>query len=111
MDPNDLAHVARHVMKLLVEGRFDELEEASGGSGLSADDLEGAVDDIGTALAMPPESYWRDLRIRSVRNLPDAFEITMELWTSRGRTNHTVELMVRQRNGRPFAAIEEIIVA
>ncbi|MBL7964489.1 MAG: hypothetical protein JNM31_11685 [Flavobacteriales bacterium] len=111
MDPNDLAHVARHVMKLLVERRFVELEEASGGSGLSADDMEGALDDIGTTLAMPPETYWRDLRIRSVRNLPDAYELTLEIWTMHGRTRNTVELMVRQRNGRPIAAIEEIIVA
>lgn len=110
MGPDELGLVTRHVMKLLVERRFDELEEASDGLGLSADDIEGAIDDIGTPLAMPPESVWRDVRARSVRNQPGAFEITMELWTARGRTPHTVELTVQERNGRPSIVIDDIIV-
>ena len=110
MDPNELGLVLKHVMKLLVERRFDELEEASGGTGLSADDVEGAIDDIGTPLAMPPENVWRDVRARSVRNQPGAFEVTMELWTTRGRTPHTAEVTVQERNGRPVVAIDDIIV-
>lgn len=110
MDPNELGLVLKHAMKLLVERRFDELEEASGGVGLSADDIEGAVDDIGTTLTMPPENVWRELRQRAVRNQPGAYEVTMALWTSRGRTSHTVELTVQERNGRPAISIDDIIV-
>lgn len=110
MDPNELGLVLKHVMKLLVERRFDELEKASGGGGLGADDIEGAVDDVGAPLVMPPDNVWRDLRARSVRNQPGAFDVTMELWTARGRTPHTVELTVQERSGRPVIAIDDIIV-
>lgn len=110
MSPNDLTLVAKHVMKLLVERRFEELEEASGGAGLSADDLEGAVDDIGATLVMPAESYWRDLRPRAVRNLPDAFELSLDLWSARGRTSSSAELMIQQKGGRPTVVVEDIIV-
>lgn len=110
MDPNELGLVLKHVMRLLVERRFDELEEASGGIGLSADDIEGAIDDIGSPLAMPPENVWRELRPRAIRNQPGAFEVSMELWTARGRTPHTVELTVQERNGRPAIAIDDVIM-
>ncbi|WKZ66289.1 MAG: hypothetical protein QY325_16185 [Flavobacteriales bacterium] len=111
MSPNDLTLVARHVMKLLVERRFEELEEASGGGGLSADDMEGAVDDIGSALVMPPENAWRELKARTVRNVPDAYELSLDLWTKGGRSGSTAELMVRLRDGRPEVVLEDIIVS
>lgn len=110
MSPADLTLVAKHVMKLLVERRFAELEEASGGDGLGADDMEAAVDDIGAALVMPPESIWRDLKARAVRNVPDAFEISLGLYTKGGRSGSTAELMVQLRNGRPVVVVEDIIV-
>lgn len=110
MNPNDLTLVAKHVMKLLVERRFDELEEAAGGDGLSAEDMEAAVDDVGAAAAMPPESYWRDLRPRAMRNRPDAFELSLELWSAIGRTRNTVELTAELSGGRPRVVVEDIIV-
>lgn len=110
MNPADLSLVAKHVMKLLMERRFNELEEAADGDGLAADDMEAAVDDIGAALAMPPESYWRDLRARALRNRPDAFELSLELWTSGGRTRNTVELTAELSGGRPRVVVEDIIV-
>ena len=110
MDPNELGLVLKHVMKLLVEHRFDELEEASGGMGLSADDLEAAIDDIGSPLTMPPENVWRELRPRAVRNQPGAFEVTLGIWTVKGRTPHTVEVTTQERNGRPVLVIDDIIV-
>ena len=109
MSPNDLTLVAKHVMKLLVERRFDELEQATGGTRLSADDLEAAVDDVG-ALVMPPENVWRDLRITPVRNWAGAFNLRLDLWTARGRTSSTVELTVHTKNGRPVIEVDDIIV-
>lgn len=109
--PADLTLVARHVMKLFVERRFEELEAASDGSGLRADDMETAVDDIGALLVMPPEADWREFKVRVVRHVPDAYELTLPLWTKSGRTSHSVELLVHQRNGKPVVTVEEIIVA
>jgi len=111
MSPNDLTLVAKHVMKLLVEGRFDELEEATGGTSFSADDMEAAVDDVGSTLVMPPENVWRDLRIMPVRNWPGAFNLKLDLWTARGRTANSVELTVHSRNGAPVIELDDIIVS
>lgn len=97
-------------MKLLVERRFAELEEASGGAGLGAEDMEAAVNDIGSALVMPAEPVWRELKARALRNQPDAFELSLELWTRAGRTGHTAELLVQMRNGRPVVVVEDIII-
>lgn len=110
MGPNELGLVAKHVMKLLVERRFDELEEATGGKQLSADDMEGAVDDIGSPLVMPPEPSWKDLRVTAVRYWPGAFSVQLNLWTSRGRTSNTVELTIHENNGKPVIEVDDIIV-
>lgn len=110
MSPSDLTLVAKHVMKLLVERRFEELEEATGGQRLSADDMEAAVDDVGAALVMPPEQVWRDLRMAPVKNWPGAFNLRMNLWTVRGRTGNSVELTIHSRNGRPVIEVDDIIV-
>ena len=111
MSPNDLTLVAKHVMKLLVERRFDELEEASGGEGLSAYDMEEAVDDVGSKLVMPPDTVWRDLRISPVRNWAGAFNLRLPLWNANGRTSSTVELTVHSSNGRPVIEVDDIIVS
>ena len=110
MSPNELSLVAKHVMKLLVERRFDELETATNATRLSADDIEGAVDDIGVALVMPPEPSWRDLRVTAVRNWPGAFALELQLWTANGRTPHTVELTVHTKDGTPVIELDDIIV-
>lgn len=111
MEPQDIGLVARYVMKLLVERRFDELEEATAGQRLSADEMEGAVDDIGVPLVMPPEPTWKDLRVSAVRNWPGAYAVQLALWTARGRTAHTVELTVHTKNGKPVIEVDDIIVA
>ena len=108
MSPNDLTLVARHVMKLLVERRFDELEEATGGKRLSADDMEGAIDDMGGELVMPPENVWRDLDVVAIRNWPGAFNVQFKLWTRSGRSDWSVELTVHSKGGKPAIELDDI---
>jgi hypothetical protein len=111
MTPNDLTLVAKHVMKLLVERRFDELEQATGGTRLRADDMEAAVEDVGARLVMPPETMWKDLRITPVRNWAGAFNLKLPLYTANGRTANSVELTVHTKNGRPVIEVDDIIVS
>jgi hypothetical protein len=111
MTPNDLTLVAKHVMKLLVERRFNELEKATGGTRLSAEDMEAAIDDVGTMLVMPPETMWKDLRITPVRNWAGAFNVKLPLHTANGRTTNSVELTVHTKNGRPVIEVDDIIVS
>ncbi len=68
MSPDELGLVAKHVMKLLVERRYDELEEVTGGTRLSADAIADAVDDVGAPLVMPPPATWNALHVVAVRN-------------------------------------------
>ncbi len=111
MGPNELGLVAKHVMKLLVEQRFDELEEATSGKRLSADDMAAAVEDVGSTLVMPPENVWRDLRVMPVRNWPGAYNVKFDLWTARGRTSNSVELTIHDKDGKPVIEVDDIIVA
>lgn len=111
MSPDELGLVAKHVMKLLVEQRFVELEEATSGKRLSADDMAAAVEDIGSTLVMPPENVWRDLRVMPVRNWPGAFNVKLDLWTARGRTSNSVELTIYNKDSKPVIEVDDIIVA
>ena len=109
MSPNDLTLVAKHVMKLLVERRYDELEQATGGVRLSADAMMDAVEDIGAVLVMPPPAVWNNLQVTAVRNWPGAFSVHVDLYTARGRSTHQVETTVHEKGGRPVIELDDIV--
>lgn len=108
MSPEELGLVARHVCKLLVERRFEELEEASNGVRLSASAMEDALEDLGQPLVMPPEPSWSRINATSVRNWPGAYAVKVDLWTARGRSDMTVELTLHTRNGKPVIEVDDI---
>ena len=107
MEPSSIQMIARHVMKLLVERRFDELEEATDGVQLSASEIEDVVDEVGT-LVMPPEPSWHSLHVQAVRNWPGAFNVRMDLWTAKGRADFTVEMTLSTKKGKPVIELEDI---
>ena len=109
MGPNDLALVAKHVMKLLVERRLDELEQATGGVRLSADAMLDAVEDIGAPLVMPPPAVWSNLHVTAVRNWPGAYSIHVDLYTAHGRSTHVVEMTVHEQNGKAVIELDDIV--
>lgn len=108
MSPNELGPVARHVAKLLVEGRFDELETVTGGERLTAADMKEACADVGMPLVMPPEATWNTMQVAAIRNWPGAWTVRFDLWTRNGRSGHGVELTVHEKNGRPVIEIDDI---
>jgi hypothetical protein len=109
MSPNDLTLVAKHVMKLLVERRYDELEQVTGGVRLSADAMMDAVEDIGAPLVMPPAAVWNALQVVAIRNWPGAFSIHVDLYTARGRSTHVAEMTVHDKNGKPVIELDDIV--
>ena len=109
MGPNDLSLVAKHVLKLLVERRYDELEQVTGGVRLSADAMMDAVEDIGAPLVMPPPTVWNNLQVTAVRNWPGAFSVHVDLYTARGRSTHVVEMTVHEKNGKPVIEVDDIV--
>lgn len=108
MSPNELGLVAKYVMKLLVERRFDELDEASNGVRLSASAMEDALEDLGQPLVMPPESSWNTMSATAVRNWPGAYAVRVDIWTARGRSDMTVELTLHTKNGKPVIEVDDI---
>lgn len=110
MDPEALPSVARHVARLIVEGRFKELEAASGGVRLSAREMEEAVSEIGSSLAMPPKSHWQDLDAVAVRNAPGTYSVRFDLWTTAGKSDWSVELTLYSKNGKPVIEVDDIHV-
>ena len=109
MSPNDLTLVAKHVLKLLVERRYDELEQATGGVRLSADAIMDAMEDLGAPLVMPPPAVWNNLQVTAVRNWPGAYSIHVDLYTANGRSTHVVEMTVHEKNGRPVIELDDIV--
>jgi hypothetical protein len=109
MSPNELTLVAKHVVKLLVEQRYDELEQVTGGVRLSADAMMDAVEDIGAALVMPPPAVWNNLQVTAVRNWPGAFSVHVDLYTAYGRSTHVVEMTVHEKNGKPVIELDDIV--
>ncbi len=108
MSPNELGLVARHVAKLLVEHRFDELETATAGTRLSATDMKEACEEVGGPLVMPPDATWNALQVAAIRNWPGAWSVRFDLWTRNGRSRHGVELTVHERAGKPVIEIDDI---
>ena|SRR5688572_10758462 len=108
MGPDELRLVAKHVVRLLVERRFSELEEASNGVHLSAAQMEEAVDDASGPLVMPPEATWNTIDATAIRNWPGAYAVKIDLWTSRGRSDLSVELTLHSKNGKPAIEVDDI---
>lgn len=110
MEPDALPTVARHVMRLLVERRFKELEAASNGVRLSATEMQESVAEVGHVLVMPPEGTWNDLDAQAIRNWPGAYNVTIDLWTARGRSDAVVELTLYSKDGKPVIEVDDIRV-
>ncbi|MEO8591341.1 MAG: hypothetical protein ABI432_18320 [Flavobacteriales bacterium] len=108
MEPSELRLVAKYVMKLLVERRFDELEEASNGVRFTASAMEDALEDLGQPLVMPPEPSWNTINATAVRNWPGAYAVKVDLWTARGRSDISVELTLHTKNGKPVIEVDDI---
>lgn len=109
MSPKDLTLVAKHVMKLLVERRYVDLEEVTDGVRLSADAMADAVEEIGAPLVMPPPTVWNNLKAVAIRNWPGAFSVHVDLYTAGGRSTHQVEMTVHEKGGRPVIELDDIV--
>jgi hypothetical protein len=110
VDPENLASVARYVARLLVERRFEELEAASKGVRLKAPEMQSEIDEIGQPLVLPPESTWDELDAIAIRNQPGAFSVQFDLWTTKGKSDWTVELTLHSKNGKPVIEVDNIHV-
>lgn len=108
MDPDMVPGIAQQVAKFLVEGRFDELAQASKGVRLSAEAMRAAIEEMGGALVMPPARTWEELDIVAIRHRAGAYAVRFDLWTAKGPSDWTVELTLCSANGRPVIEVDDI---
>jgi hypothetical protein len=80
------------IVKLLVEGKYSELESSSRGKRLTASDIQKAIEDYGRHLIMPPGTGGMNvLEIKG--SSPAQWYVGIELWTvEEGRSDLTLEL-------------------
>lgn len=61
-----LVRTLRHIVALLVNGRYDELERISGGQRLKAEYIQAGVAEYGRTLVIPPESAFENANVVEV---------------------------------------------
>ena len=97
----------REIVVLLARGEYAALEKLSGGVRLSAAQLRAAVREYGRRIVVPPAETTPALDVVEV--MPGGVErrswsVNVDLWTAEeGRSDLTLELTVRERQGGRFA--------
>lgn len=83
----------RHLVELLVEKKYDEIERMTGGQRLSSAELRQAVIDYGRILTIPPEDAWSRLDVVEVKasNRP-TFSVRFDLWANGKRSDLSIEV-------------------
>ncbi len=89
----------RDIVKLLVAGKYIELEALTKGVRLSAPEMAKAVGSYGRQLVVPPDNAFRFLDAVEVRNMqPSRWSVTMPLWTQEeGRSDLSLEVTLIDR--------------
>jgi hypothetical protein len=110
---NEITKIVSNVMRLLVDGRFDDLVRLTRGRRLTSIEIQQAVVDYGRRLMMPPESAYRQLmEITSIETSePSQWSVEMPLWTrEEGQSDLTIELTVTQTGSGHDVEIDDIHV-
>jgi hypothetical protein len=91
------------VIKLLVAGKYAEVEALTNGVRLSSQEMAKAISDYGRELVLPPNDAFGLIDVVQVQNVqPPRWSITMPLWTrEEGRSDLSLELTLI--GGQPVA--------
>jgi hypothetical protein len=93
-----LNNAVRHIVELLVNGKYEELEVLSGGNRLKAKDFHEALIDYGATLEMPPDSEYEKIDAIKIENsTPQRWSVRFALWTrEEGRSDLSLEMTIIQ---------------
>lgn len=94
------ANTVKTVVDLLVDAKYDELEQLTSGTRLSSEEMARAVRQYGRVLVAPPIQAYDELDVVQVRQAtPPRWSVRMSLWTAEeGRSDLSVEMTVVERN-------------
>lgn len=110
---NEIVGVVRNIMRLLVDGKFDDLVTITHGRRLTAFEMQQAIKDYGRRLVMPPESAYSQLidMVFVEASAPSQWSIEMPLWTrEEGQSDLSIELTVTQAEVAFDVQIDDIHV-
>lgn len=119
----------RMVVELLVQRKYVEIDEITGGNSWPAADVAQELEEDKVRLTMPPEDAFRDFHYRSLEGVteqkvlnegrecalqiyegntfPPSWLVNFDLWTEGGRSDYTLQLTFRQvSDGTISAALE-----
>lgn len=90
-----------HIVKLLVERKYDDLASLSEGKRLTAMNLRRAIDDYGRHLVMPPMASFEQLNVIKIQDsVPAQWYVGVDLWTTEeGRSDLALELTLTDSPG------------
>lgn len=97
----------KHVVQLLIERKYDELESLSKGIRLKAEEIEVAIREYGRHLTIPSESQYSNLDVIEILGSnPRAWSVRFDLWTEEeGRSDLSLELTLIEVPG-PMLQVE-----
>ncbi|MHB8846142.1 MAG: DUF7668 domain-containing protein [Nitrospirota bacterium] len=100
-----ITKTAKHLVTLLVQGRFKELENLSNGARLSAADIARAIKEYRATLIMPDDSVFQSLDVIEIHNSnPRNFSVNIILWSmEEGRSDLTLETHMVESSGELMA--------
>jgi hypothetical protein len=107
-----IREIVRDVISQLVAGNYDALEQRTGGTRLSAEEMREAVAEYGRQLRMPPTEALEDMVIVDITAPgPAAWSVVSDLWTEEeGRSDLSLELTLREEKHGITIEIDNIHV-
>ncbi|MEQ5855006.1 hypothetical protein NFI08_04800 [Halomonas sp. EF61] len=103
----------QEVISLLVQKKYIELEEKSGGNRLKAYEIESAINEYGCDLAYPPEREFDSINMIEVFDSdPRRWSVRFDLWSEQeGKSDLSIELtIIEASNKNTVVEIDDIHV-
>lgn len=89
-----IENTVKFLVELLVDNRYQDIEDLTKGIRLDATQIRQAIDDYGRTLTRPPESEYSNLDVIEVQGTsPRKWSVRFDLWTEEeGRSDLSIEL-------------------
>lgn len=106
-----VAETVQHVVHLLANERYDELEALSKGVRLTAENMREALREYGGKATEPPAEAFDELDVIEVRNsTPKRYSVVMPLWMDNTSSDLSLELTIIEAPQGMVVEVDDIHV-
>jgi hypothetical protein len=112
-DPKSmLVDIVKELVRCLVAGNVDAVEQMTNGVRLPSDEIEAAIKDYGGTLVVPPGTAFDQLDAIEVQGSdPRRWSVRFDLWTEEeGASDLSLELTVEEGSPRPRVELDNLHV-